>query len=424
MRRTIVLLFLVAFALRMGAVLAIGEYKRPNTWESGLVADALLEGKGFALDWRTMLGKPPEPDAASTWWSPAYPLLLAACRIVAPGAPYLLVSIVQALLLAAVPVLIFHMGRSLFDERAAWIAALLAAVHPPLLGYAALMQTAALEIFALTLSLALATRVLRETPAIGEAAGSPSRGGRDAFLAGLFLALASLTRGPALALLILAPIAWLAAGIPARRALALSGFLFLGALLLIGPWTARNYRVRGEFVLISSKGGWNLFRGNNPSNTPFAPFDNKRAIQPDLRSKLMEMNEVEGDRALRRLALDYIRAQPEDAFRNMLGRVKQLVWFNEEFGRSSGYASLLRRITRPVYMTAWPLLLAFGALGIAWTRRSWRRLLIYYGTIATIAGVILLTYFENRYRAPLEPILILFAGAALARITGRFSAGR
>ncbi|MFH1679069.1 MAG: hypothetical protein ABIH26_00315, partial [Candidatus Eisenbacteria bacterium] len=416
MRRKIVLLFLIAFALRVAAVLAIREYERPNTWESGLVADALIEGRGFALDWRAMLGKAPEPDAASTWWSPAYPVLLAGCRIAAPRAPYLLASIVQALLLAAVPVLLLHMGSTLFGPRAGWIAAVLAGIHPPLLGYAALIQTAALEIFSLTLALTLATRVLREAPVGGSSPVRTGSGGRDAFFAGLSLAVASLTRGPALALLVLAPIAWLAAGVSARRALALAGLLLLGAFLLVGPWAARNYHVRGSFVLISSKGGWNLFRGNNPSNTPGAPFDNKRAIQPSLRAELMEMNEVEGDRRLRRLAVDYVRSHPKEAFLNVLGRVKYVVWFNEGFGRRSGYSSVLRRLTRPIYMTAWPLLLSFGALGIVRTRKSWRRLLLHYGTIATIAGVILLTYFENRYRAPLEPILILFAGAALARI--------
>lgn len=42
-------------------------------------------------------------------------------------------------------------------------------------------------------------------------------------------------------------------------------------------------------------------------------------------------------------------------------------------------------------------------------------LLLLYGTIAANAAVILATFFVNRYRAPIEPILILFAGAAIDR---------
>jgi hypothetical protein len=420
-RRRLTLLFLAAFVIRVIAILVIREYERPNTWESGMVADALLRGDGFALDWRTMLGPPPEPNAPSTWWPPAYPLFLAACRLAAPASPWLLASLIQAVLLALVPVLLFHMGRALFGETAGWIAAVYAALHPPLVGYAALIQTAAFEIFAMTAALALITRVLQSSSPLRSEEGSPPPASldRSAFLAGLAIAVAALIRGPALALLVIAPIAWLAAGTRPRRVLRLSLPLLAGALLLIGPWTARNYQLRGSFVLISSKSGWNLFRGNNSANVPFAPFINKKAIQPELREKLMGMNEVEGDRCLRSLAFAYMRAEPGHALQNMLARSKYLLWFNEGFGRASGYSSFLARATRPLYMTAWVLLVALSAVGLVRTRRSWRRLLIFYGTISVTAGVILLTYFENRYRAPLEPVLILFVGAALAPLWDR-----
>jgi 4-amino-4-deoxy-L-arabinose transferase-like glycosyltransferase len=425
MRRKLLALFLVAFVLRVAAVLVIGEYERPNTWESGMVADALLRGHGFALDWRTMLGTPPDPDAASTWWPPAYPLFLAACRIAAPGASWLLASVLQAAMLAAIPVLLYSMGKRLFGETAGCAAAGLAAIHPPLLGYASLIQTAAFEIFWLTLALFFATRVDRDTCLEGVSEqgerGARLEGKRDAYLAGLSLAVAALTRGPVLALLVVAPAAWLANGVRPRRALALSAFLFLGALTLLGPWAARNYHVRGAFVLVSSKGGWNLFMGNNPYP---APWDQKQAIQPDFRAKLMEMNEVESDRYLRSLALKYMREHPRETIRNMGRRARDLVWFNEDFGKRSGFSSTLRRITRPVYMVAWPFLLLFAAYGVVRTRRAWRRLISFYGMIAAISAVILLTFFQNRFRAPLEPVLLLFAGAALADLLGLYRARR
>jgi len=407
------LLFLGSLLLRLAAVFAIGEYRHPNVWESGRIAEALVAGHGFAFDWRAMLAAPPEPDAASTWWPPAYPAFLAACRVVAPGAPYLAASLAQAALSAFVPLLVLGIGRRLFGDRAAWCAALIAAVHPPLLGFAALIQTALFEIFWVTLAIYFTVR------ALGERSPRPAR---EAVLAGLATAVAALTRPPALALLAIAPVAWLAAGAAPRAAARRWAAMLAGAAILLAPWVARNHRVRGEWILVSSNGGWNLYIGNNPAGTADRA-DLARAVPPPLRDRLMTMNEVEGDRYLRGLAVEYVRENPGEAARRVLARAKNLVWFNAEFGRSSGYSSRLGAATRAVYQASWAALAALSVAGMIATRNEARRHLLLYGTIAANAAVILATFFVNRYRAPIEPILIVFAGAAVARFTGRRPAG-
>jgi 4-amino-4-deoxy-L-arabinose transferase-like glycosyltransferase len=417
--RRLLLLFVASLALRAAAVLAIGEFRRPNVWESGRIAEALVAGRGFAFDWRAMLATPPpEPDVASTWWPPAYPAFLAACHVVAPGAPYLAASLAQAALSAVLPVLIFLMGRRLFGERAGWIGAVAAAVHPPFLGFSALIQTALFEIFWTTLALFLAMRA-------GDAAAPlpgprddafASHPTRDASRAGIAPAVAGLTRPPALALLAVAPLAWRAAGLPARATLRRTAALVVGAALLLAPWVARNHHVRGAWVLVSSNGGWNLFVGNNPAGTADRA-DLARAITPDLRVRLMTMNEVEGDRYLRGVALDYIRAHPGETARRVLGRARNLVWFNEDFGRTSGYSGVVQRFTRVVYRAWWAVLLPLAIVGMFLTRRDARRHVLLYGAIAANAAAILATFFVNRYRAPIEPILILFAAAAVDRFS-------
>lgn len=426
MRRRLLILFFFALALRLAAVFAIREYERPNVWESGAIARALVDGHGFAFDWRAMLGPAVEPDRASTWWPPLYPLFLAACHVIAPGAPYLAASLAQAVLSALVPLFLFVIGRRLLGAREGWIAALLAAVHPPLLGFSALIQTAILEIFCTALAILLFviaggwTAAAHPAPSRGaehdrldeRGAGSPA----FAALGGIATALAALTRPPALALLAIAPLSWRLGGHTLRRTALLCLAALLGATALIAPWTARNHRVRGEWVLISANGGWNLFLGNNPAGTADRA-DVGRAVPRELRERLLTMNEVEGDRALRALAIEYIRENPGATARRVLARARNLLWFNPEFGSSSGYSSALARWTRPVYMLAWALLVVVAVAGMAATRHAWRRLILLYGAIAANAAVILATFFVNRYRAPIEPILILFAAAAIARWT-------
>ena len=43
--------------------------------------------------------------------------------------------------------------------------------------------------------------------------------------------------------------------------------LILSAAAVISPWTLRNYRVHGEWILISSNGGINFWIGNNEQAT-------------------------------------------------------------------------------------------------------------------------------------------------------------
>lgn len=217
-------------------------------------------------------------------------------------------------------------------------------------------------------------------------------------------------------ILLVAPVAWTVARVPPRRVLSLAATTALGILILLGPWVMRNYLVRGEFVLISSKAGWNFFMGNNPVPAHTTPWDQKRAIDPEMRARLMKMNEVEGDHYFRGLAWEYIRNNPGETARNVLSRAKNLVWFNEAFGKRSGYSSLLTRVTRPVYMFSWAFLILFTVAGFVMTSRSWRKLILFYGMIGAVSSVILATFFQKRFRAPLEPILILFAAAALSSL--------
>lgn len=422
--RRILLLFLCSLLLRLAAVLQIGEYRRPNVWESGMIADALVAGRGFAFNWHLgQLSSRAEPATASTWYPPVYPLFLAACHIVSPRYRYLIASLVQAALSAGLPVLILLMGRRLFGHRAGWLGALVAAVHPPFLGFPALIQTALFDIFWTTAGLFFALRASAVHDGQGAAGAGESHPSRDAFFAGISIAMAGLTRGPALALLGFAPVAWASARVPLRRVLRQTGVLLLGAALLVGPWTARNYHLRGAWVFSNSKWGWNLYIGNNPAGTADVP-DLRRAVPPELASHLMTMNEVEGDRYLRRLALEYIRTHPRETALRVLARARNLVWFNKDFGVSSGYSSFFGRGTRFAYKLTWALLLPLGIVGMVLARRAWRSHVLLYGTIAANAVVILATAFTNRYRAPIEPVLILFAGLALDRGVGLLSRRR
>jgi 4-amino-4-deoxy-L-arabinose transferase-like glycosyltransferase len=142
------------------------------------------------------------------------------------------------------------------------------------------------ETLYMTLALAnvlLAERALRRLP-----------GSRGAWLAcGVVGGLAALTRPAHLFFLML-----LGLYLVAKRRVAVTALVAAGALLVIAPWTARNWREYGRPVLIASEGGITFWTGNHPLSpgegdmaaNPAIKLDNQRlrAEHPGLGPEALE----------------------------------------------------------------------------------------------------------------------------------------
>ncbi|MCS7179608.1 MAG: hypothetical protein N0A03_10155, partial [Anaerolineae bacterium] len=103
------LLTLVGLVVRVAAVFILNDYRDPLTAEYGIVAQNLVEGKGFVGGgW---LG-PEMPTALNT---PIYPLFLAAWLWLDPPLPFLGVQLCQALLSALIVWLVGKIVLHLLD---------------------------------------------------------------------------------------------------------------------------------------------------------------------------------------------------------------------------------------------------------------------------------------------------------------------
>lgn len=178
-----------------------------------------------------------------------------------------LANAVVGALLAAV---VHRLARRALSPTRARVAALLAALWPGLVVYAALVMTEPLAALGLCTAGWLAAREAERGRAI-----------RGAVLGGVALGLTALVRPPSLLCLpALAFFAWPNAGTHPPRArlwrpaLALT-IATLAAAAPIAPWTLRNCRVMDGCALISTNAGWNLAIGAKPGAT--GRFDTLRA---------------------------------------------------------------------------------------------------------------------------------------------------
>jgi hypothetical protein len=129
-----------------------------------------------------------------------------------------------------------------------------------------------------------------------------------------------------------------------------SAIIAVAVILVILPWTIRNYRIQGQFVPIATNGGFNFWNGNNPFTTGSGhdvyteqvdqflgrPHDLQQPVivqmQPyplpaDIQANVATISEVALDRQLYRAGLDFIRKQPRMWIALMGQKLVSFWWF-------------------------------------------------------------------------------------------------
>jgi len=186
------------------------------------------------------------------WLRPPVTSLFLASIFALVGVNLPLAMLFQVLVSLTTLLILFEFTKRLFNsERASLAALLLAALFLPYASYASQMLSETLFIFFTALALLLFE--------IARQKGMPRRW---LFGGGVVWGIAVLTRPVGLYalpfLLLWAILPFQRSFLPLKRSLALC----LGFLLIITPWTIRNYAVYQRFVLIDTNGGLSFWLGN------------------------------------------------------------------------------------------------------------------------------------------------------------------
>lgn len=218
------------------------------------LAESLALGRGFTYTDADHPGTSPRFGRA-----PGYPKFLSLLRVDArAGSTPTVVKVVQSVLGVLAVLLIASIARRAAGDRAAAVAAWLAAVYPPLVWMPSYVLSEALY-----LPLGLACVALLAPAASRDTVEGDVSTDRDhvraAIAAGVTAGAATLIRPGMLLFLPMAAL-WLAR----RRQLALALAFSVAAALTIAPWTIRNIQQHGRFILIAPEGGVTFWTGNHP----------------------------------------------------------------------------------------------------------------------------------------------------------------
>ena len=373
----------------------------------------------YHVEWAQALAAGRDYQPGPFFRAPLYPWFLGGVFALF-GEGLLLPRLIQAALGASCTLLVYLIARRVFERRAATVAALLSATYWVTLFYDAelLLEVLATPLYLLGIWLTLGLSDRQTRP--------------RSFLAGAVWGLSAITR-PNVLLFIPLLLPWLAAGRWRERRLSVLCF-GLGVLLPILPLTAYN-AAQGDRVLISSQAGVNLWIGNNPhsdGHTAIVP-----GTRPDwwggYRDAVAAAERAEG-RALRpsevsshytRRALDYARSNPGAWSRQMLWKLR-LFWMDWELGNNEEPRFLARRFSP---LMSW-LPVGFGVLaglalaGLVASRGGGRRAFPLWGFLAVFCASVVLFFVNARFRLPVLPVLMVYAGHGVVALIDRARARR
>lgn len=354
---------------------------------------------------------------------PVYPIALAAVHEV--GAGWTAERLLGALLGMVTVLLIFVIAKRLWGHRVAVVAGVFTAVFPPLVTLSASLLS---EVLFLPLILAALLAVLeyRDSALL-----------RWAVVAGVLCGLAILTRTVGVPIVLaLALGVWTARPRFTRAGLAAPAVLVLATIVVLSPWMIRNTSTFDRWVGLGTGGGYALAgtysaesrdRATHPGQ-PFSP-NQLRTYRPLFEAR--SLDEVQFTSRLQDDGIDYIRSHPsylaETIAWNTL-RVFELARdsdFESRFAGSQLQALGLERLASPLVflggLYAVLILALVGAAAQVGLLSSRRAPLFVWAIPALLLLPALAIYGIPRYRAPIDPFLVMLASVGLVAAFDRWA---
>jgi 4-amino-4-deoxy-L-arabinose transferase-like glycosyltransferase len=390
----------LAFGTRLAVAILTTSWVFPsdgNFWtfghEMGQVAASLAMGNGFSWpDWSSY------PEGPTSWMAPVYPFIMAGAFKLfgiytkqAAIALELFLTIVSAMTC----ILLYSLGKRLYNAQVGLIAAFILAIYPPSI-YLAVRNLWDTSLFTFCLlAIILMFLKLADKPDL-----------KKGIYLGVMLGFTALVNPIIVGASSFAFI-WLYLNANSTRntiiktmALMLTFFC-----LTISPWLVRNYLVFGHFVFIKSNFGRELFVG-----TRDAPF---RVENP-----MGELTEAERQ----------FLAQSDEATRNKFFLEKAIIFITEHplrfiqqvmfrFTRFWTYMSPRGGWQEKISLALYLILLLLAVAGLLSCKPKGQDVQLSLLLLLTIPlPYYLTTTVFFRYRFPVEPILMIFAGYTIYKL--------
>lgn len=419
-------IFIAALALRFLHVYFTARY---NPLSENLTLDAAIYER-----WARTIVWGGEPEPTRLMQSPLYPWFVSIVYRLF-GSSLTALRYIQAVLGTASCALVIVITNKLFrSAAAALIAGAAAALYLPLIFYEGVLVPATVLVF---LNLLFVTLLV---------AGNSPPGPARLIIAGLVLGISAVAKPVSV---LLFPFAILhlhfaskngGSGVQGtekqpgtgRAALTMkrAAVFTVGFIIACIPLTVRNARLTGEFIPFTTGGGINFFIGNNENANGFytVPIYKNRPLGVTPERQLRNMYRMANAEAGRELShreisdfwfrkgLEYINENKREW---SVLQWRKVVYFWNDYERANVESFTFHRMFPGVLqapLLTFGIIAPLGLLGMFLTRNRWRALWLLYGGVLTYLLAALIFYVLARYRLPVVPFLIPFAGACVVEL--------
>ena len=421
----LVLITMAALAVRIAFTLVVAPDVRTSPPSDAgayhLLANNLADGRGYIRPYDLLLAKPPAVRPTAEY-PPLFPALLSVVSR-AGGDTVSAQRLAMCFVGAGTVVLIGLLGRRVAGAGVGLVAAGLAAVYPMLFQSDAVLMPETLYAFLISAVLLLAYRAV-EQPSIARFGAL-----------GLAVGAAILTRAEAIFLVVLLvlPLALLLRDVDRRRRLALGAVAVGATLVVVLPWTARNYARFDEVVPVSTNLGSAVDGANCPPMYS-GRFKGLWRYSPDcfegfLQPELAAGNEAVSADAHRADGLRYARRHAREVPGVMAVRwLRTFGFYDTKFQvRFETFTEWRKPRWQTLGMRMYWALLPFAAVGTVVLVRRRQRVWPLVSTFVLVSVTTALTYGNERFRIAAEPALLVFAATGitvlLRLLRARFASG-
>ena len=341
----------------------------------------------------------------SSFFEPLYPLFSAGAYLVF-GDRFLFHRLLLAVMGSFTCLVVFGIGKRLLNEGTGYIAAWLCALYPYFIFYTVFLMSETFLIFFLALSIYYYVAMWQD-PTV-----------KNAILLGIMFGLTFLTRSIIFGLIPFLLLYLVILNYKKQILPVMVSVVVFSAVL--APWVIRNYNLHGKFVLLSTRGGYNIWLRNNP----FYYQDELEALGYKVPVKYLNdikyreyldfpalpenSGEIERNKILTEEGKKFIALNPKLFAYLCWIRLRTILGFHGTLSQGLMY--------KMVGIFSFGIIFPCALISLVVNRRRWKEFIPLVMIFGYFVSVYTLTHDGIRYRLPADPYLFLIAALFVERI--------
>ena len=308
------------------------------------------------------------------------------------------VRIIQALLGVGTCILVYLMGKRLFNYHVGLISLILSGICGTLIFHDGILLSTTLTTFLCTAFLFFLLRL------------KDKFNKKDLVISGICFGLGCLSQPNAILFLPFVLI-WLFFVLPFKKkktSMMVGGFLLI-TMLTISPVTIRNYAASGKFILLTKAGPFQFWLGNNEHSPGWYDL-----CQPYLGQLEERIKKEKNKNLFMEDILKFIKEKPYEYVRLFIKKIL-LFYGSWDIPHQVGYddAKQYSFILRLPFLLDFGIVAILGFTGVMLSIKNYRKFLLLYLFIFAYSFSVILFLVVGRYRPPVLPPLIIFSAFTL-----------